>query len=162
MEAQGNQQLLLQHVRQLADEVKELKMDGPDSLIGNLAHWLGAQLVVAAKTAFSDAQDGNIDLKLLRALNSDVVALWRGEQSSERLKVEREWLDLARANSSANLEKLFSEWAEKPENIAKINGCRLSPEERAERIRAIFGMSLVQTDSLPSEPLNSPDLHAAS
>ena len=151
MEARETQQLILEHVRQLAAEVAALKLDGAAPLTDGFAHWLAAHLLVAAKKAAKESKNGCLDLKSLRSLNADVVALRRGDHSAERLKLERKWLELERQNSAATMEKRFIEWAQDPENAGKMNPSKLTQEERAERIREIFGMSRL-AESPPNPP----------
>ena len=115
MEPEETQQLLLEHVRQLAAEVAELRQEGAAPLTDNLAHWLAAQFVVAAKKAAQESENGCLDLKTLQALNADVVALRHGDHSAERLKTEREWLELEiekfKAQSLTKLDIAFTELA---------------------------------------------------
>ena len=88
MEGQGIQQLLLKHVRQLSADVAELKQEGAAPLTDNLAHWLAAQFVVAAKTAAAQTEGGCVELKTLRGLSADLVALRRGDHTADRLKLD--------------------------------------------------------------------------
>jgi hypothetical protein len=129
---------LPRHIRGLLAEVADLKKAGADALTDTLAHWLTAHYVVAAKAAAKNAGAEGIDVKILRALSADVVALRRGDHYAERLSIEREQLELDRELSNQRVEKLFWEWAKKPENKSKICDSGLSADEKAERIRQIF------------------------
>lgn len=135
------QTLLAQHIRELLAEVASFKEAGAEVLTETLAQWLTAHYVVAAKSAAKKASAEGIDLKTLRALSSDVVALRRGDQYAERLRIEREQLELDREQSKERREKLFWEWATKPENKSLICDRGLSAEEKAKRLRQIFGVT---------------------
>jgi len=77
METLKSQQLLLQHVRQLSADVAEFKPEGIASLAENLANWITAQIVGAAKSATSEIENGCPDLKSLSAYpaKSDLIRL---------------------------------------------------------------------------------------
>ena len=77
----------------------------------------------------------------MRGLTADVVALRRGDHYAERLRIEREHLELDREQSKERMEKCFWEWAEKPENKGRICDSGLSAEEKTARIREIFGVA---------------------
>jgi hypothetical protein len=94
--------------------------------------------VAAAKTAARNGGAEGIDLKTLRALSADVVALRRGDHYAERLTIERAQLDLDREQSNERVEKRFWEWARKPENKSVICDSSLTADEKVERIRQIF------------------------
>ena len=129
-----------QHIREIVAEVASLKEAGAEALTDTLAHWLTAHYVTAAKRAVANAGPEGLDLKALRGLIADVVALRRGDHSAERLSVEREQLELNRQLLKERMEKLFWEWAIKPENKSRICRSSLTEDERARRIREIFGM----------------------
>ena len=132
---------LPQHIREIVAEVASLKEAGAEALTDTLAHWLTAHYVTAAKRAAANAGPDGLDLTVLRGLIADVVALRRGDHSAERLSVEREQLELNRQLLKERMETLFWEWAKKPENKSRICNRGLSAEEKAERIRQIFGTS---------------------
>jgi hypothetical protein len=115
MEPSGSQQLLLRHVKHLAAEVAELKKQDKESVSDNLAHWIAAQFVLAAKNAALATETGSLDLKTLSALSADVVALRRGDHSAERLTVERGRLELEtekfKSQSRTKIEAGFDELA---------------------------------------------------
>jgi hypothetical protein len=129
---------LPEHIRELLAEVADLKKAGADALTDALAHWLTAHYVAAAKSAARKAGTKGMDLKTLRGLIADVVALRRGDHSAERLIIEREQLELNRELSTERMEKLFWEWASKPENKSRICRSSLSVAEQARRFREIF------------------------
>jgi hypothetical protein len=130
---------LREDIRELVAEVCKLEEAGGKALTDTLARWLTAHHVAAAKSAARNAGAKSMDLKTLRGLIADVVALRRGDHSAERLSIEREQLDLNRQLSKDRMEKLFWEWAMKPEKKRCICDSGLSAEEKAERLRQIFG-----------------------
>ena len=81
---------LPEHIRELLAEIADLKKAGADALTDTLAHWLTAHYVAAAKSVARKAGTKGMDLKTLRGLIADVVALRRGDHSAERLVIERE------------------------------------------------------------------------
>jgi hypothetical protein len=144
---------LPEHIREFMEEVADLKEAGAGALTDALAHWLTAQYVVAAKRVAVQAGVKGMDLKTLRGLIADAVALRRGDHSAERLRIEREQLDLNRELSKERMEKLFSEWAMKPENKSRICDSGLSADEKARRIRQIFGSDgLANTEEVRHGP----------
>ena len=151
---------LPQHIRELMAEVANLQKAGVEALTDTLAHWLTAHYVAAAKSAARKAGPKGMDLKTLRGLIADVVALRRGDHSAERLKIEREQLDLNRELSKERMEKLFLEWATKPENKRWICGSGLTLEERAKRMREIFGVSGSHDPEKPPGGLSAEALKA--
>lgn len=74
----------------LSREAEELQPDAARSLTEKLAPWLAARYCVAARELA--APDGEMNWKQLRELCSDVVALRRGDQNAEWLRIERERL----------------------------------------------------------------------
>jgi hypothetical protein len=145
---------LPKHIRELLAEVDDLKKAGAEALTDTLAHWVTAHYVAAAKSAARNAGAKGMDLKTLRSLIADVVALRRGDHSAERLNIERQQLELNREASRERMEKLFFEWAAKPENKDRICGSGLSAEEKARRLREIFGISGRQNAQEPRPTLS--------
>ena len=145
---------LPEHIHELLAEVANLKKGGADALTDNLAQWLTAHYVTAAKNAARKAGKEGMDLQTLRALIADVVALRRGDHSAQRLIIEREQLDLNRELSKERMEKLFLEWAQKPENKDRICGSGLSAEEKNKRMRQIFGLEPEKPRGFSKEPID--------
>ena len=81
----------------------------------------------------------------------DVVELRKGDHSAERLRIDRERLELEKAKSEEHIRQKL------PELVKKFgtNGGRLSEEERAQRIRGIFKRPLdgERKGGLPPEAL---------
>ena len=136
------QQEALELAQRLGEDAAELQAAGRPPLTDTLALWLAARYAVATRrVAHPDEVEG---WRRLRELCADVVELRRGDHHAERLRIERERLELERAQSEEQLDKRFWEWAQKPENKKKICGATLTDEERRRRIREIYG--------LPPEP----------
>jgi len=152
---------LAAHLRELRAEVEALDAGEGEPLTDTVAQLLTAHYAAAARKAVAEG-DGALDFKMLRALTADVVALRKGDHSAvrlrheqERLAIERERWDAERQEQiGAALDALAEQIEGKPEARAAFdalrrivepaNGAHLSEEERARRIREIFG--------LPPEP----------
>ena len=114
------QQAALEQVHQLSDDVAELTQAGEGPLTNTLAQFLSAQYVVAAKAAVRQAAGGAVDLKTLQPLCSDLVALRRGDQNAEWLRIEREKLDEARRNDQQKALTLCLEESRKWPDIQEL------------------------------------------
>ena len=125
-------------LRAMAAEAADLKEAVGGSITEAVADWLAPQYALAARERLAAAK-GAERLEILRAFVEDWALLRRGNHYAERLQLEREQLALAREQSKERMEKLFWEWAQKPENKNRICDRGLSKEEKAERIREIFG-----------------------
>ena len=98
------QQAALEVTRQLADDVSVLRQAGEEPLADILAQFLTAQYVVAVNAALRRSEDATLDLKLLRGVCGQVVSLRRGDHYAERLRLERQRLDLDRRTAQDHLE----------------------------------------------------------
>ena len=145
----------LSAVREMADEVAVLKQAVAEPLADTLAQFLTVQYVVATKAAVRKTGGKPLDLTILRGLSSEVVALRRGDHYAERLRLERERLEMDCQQTKDRLEKLFWEWAARPENKDKICGSLMTPKQKAQRIREIYGRAPLETE--PEEPEESSD-----
>jgi len=113
------QQSALDQVRQLSAEVAELEQAGEGALTNQLAQFLSAQYVVAARAAVRQAAGAAVDLKTLQVLCGDLVALRRGDQNAGWLRLEREKLELLKkktAQSDAAKEVLKSPYSIEEQN----------------------------------------------
>jgi hypothetical protein len=82
------------------------------------------------------AEAGDVEgWRLLREMCGDIVELRKGDHSAERLQIDRERLKLETEKS----EKQVSEKVARLVEQYKASGQRLSQEERACRLREIFG-----------------------
>jgi O-glycosyl hydrolase len=78
----------------IAAEADELKRTVGGSITDVVAAWLGPQYALAAREQFVKLQ-GADRFKLLRAFVQDWALLRHGDQTAERLQLEREWLAVA-------------------------------------------------------------------
>jgi hypothetical protein len=138
------QQEALDLVKRVTADADELQPGATEPLTEKLAPWLAARYFVAAKGLLTE--NWEVDRKLLRELCSDVVALRRGDQNAQWLRLERERLEHAWTRDRARSEAEFWEWVRKPENRDRI--CqefeRQAKEEEA-RLRAIQNDCINQT-----------------
>jgi hypothetical protein len=75
----------------IAAEADELKRAVGGSISEAVAGWLAPQYALAAREQLADLE-GADRLKLLRAFVQDWALLRHGDQTAERLRIEREWL----------------------------------------------------------------------
>jgi hypothetical protein len=134
-----SQQEALTEVRRLVGEAKELSGTGDGRLTDHLATWIAGRYAIAVGQLAVETANGPVDWNLLRAVCHDVVDLRRGDHSAESLRIERERLEMERAEQKAELERRFWEWAE--ENRGKICQSRMSEQEKEEKLRQILGIS---------------------
>jgi hypothetical protein len=78
----------------IAVEANELQQAVGGSVTEAVAGWLAPQYALAAREQLADLK-GEERLKLLRAFVQDWALLRHGDQTAERLRIEREWLELA-------------------------------------------------------------------
>jgi len=124
----------------MTEEAAELKRAVGGSITEAVADWLAPQYALAARERLAVAE-GVERWEILRAFVEDWALLRRGNHQAERLEIEREELELARTQSKERMEKLFWEWAKKPENKDRICKLDMPLEERQARIREIFGVA---------------------
>jgi hypothetical protein len=117
----------------IAAEADELKNAVGGSITEAVAGWLAPQYALAAREQLVELE-GADRLKLLRAFVQDWALLRHGDQTAERLRIDRERLELEKAKSEEQIRQKL------PELVKKFgtNGGSLTEEERAQRIREIF------------------------
>ncbi len=134
-----DQQTALAEVRRVVAESKELSLAADGALTDNLAIWTAGRYAIASRRLAAESKNGAVDWNLLRALCHDLVDLRRGDHSAESLRIERERLEMDRAEQKEYLEKQFWVWAK--ENEAKIcHRKELTPEEKARSYCEILGI----------------------
>ena len=84
------------------------------SAIAAVADWLAPQYLLAAREKLTGTPDAR-QWEILRAMVQDWTVLRRCDHSAARLQLDREELDLERANSRARKEHEFREWLQRPE-----------------------------------------------
>jgi hypothetical protein len=140
-----DQQGALAEVQRVVAEAKELSQAADGALTDQLAIWTAGRYAIATRRLATESRNGAVDWNLLRALCHDLVDLRRGDHSAESLRIERERLEMERAEQKENLEKLFWEWAK--ENEAKIcHRKELTPEEKERRVCQILGINYEETN----------------
>ena len=78
----------------IALEAAELELAVGGSITDAVAGWLAPQYALAARKQLAGLK-GEDRLKLLRAFVHDWALLRQGDQTAERLRIEREWLAAA-------------------------------------------------------------------
>ena len=102
-------------------------------------------------------------LETLRSLTADVVSLRRGDHHAMRLEIERERLEMdRRTKTETGLEEIAEQIKANPEAITALKALEkamnverknLTEEERAARIREIFGVAAPGKRGLSPETL---------
>ena len=98
----------------MAKEAADLKQAIGGSITDAVADWLAPQYLLAAREKLTGAPDAR-RWEILRAMVQDWTLLRRCDHSAARLQLDREELDLERANSKARKEHEFREWLRRPE-----------------------------------------------
>ena len=98
----------------MAKEAAELKQAMGGSITDAIADWLAPQYLLAAREKLTGTPDAR-RWEILRAIVQDWTVLRRCDHSAARLQLDREELDLVRANSQTRKEKEFREWLKRPE-----------------------------------------------
>ena len=116
----------------LREDAMEWSAEGRAPLTDTLAFWLVARYALATRRVAETG--GREGWRLLREMCGDVVELRKGDHSAERLRIDRQRLELEKARSEEDIRQKL------PELVKKfgINGGTLSEEERAQRTREIF------------------------
>jgi hypothetical protein len=133
------QQEALDLVRHMDADADELNQASKIRLTDLLAQRLAARYVIAAQALGQSSAEGEIDLKLLRELCGDIVALRKGDHSAERLKLERERLEFDSDQLRELRDEEFSAWVR--EHRDEICRGYKTPAERIDRVRKLlFGV----------------------
>ena len=135
----ASHQEAMAEVRRVVAEAKELSEAADGALTDQLATWVAGRYAVATRQLAADNGSGAIDWNLLRALCHDLVDLRRGDHGTESLCIERERLEMERAEQKVEMERRFWEWAK--QNRAKICQPSMTDADREERIWQILGVS---------------------
>ena len=131
----------------LGEDAAEWAREDRAPLTDTVAHWLAARYAVATRRVAETG--GREGWRLLREMCGDVVELRKGDHSAERLRIERERLELEKAKSEEQIRQKL------PELVKKFGtSCgSLSEEERAQRMREIFGLPPERKNGLSAETL---------
>ena len=134
-------------------ESAALRQAGGRTVADTLAEWLANRYVIAASNLSDQAGSEGLDLKTLSSLTADISALRAGDQGAERLRLEREKLELHRERDERRMEKKFEQWLKQPNIVDRLCGPKLSPEEKESRMRQIFGLGARSKRGLSDEAL---------
>lgn len=142
-----------QALAEMAAETEELRQPGGGTVADALAEWLATRYVLAARDLASQSEGGGMDLPALSRLTSDVLALRKGDHGAERLRMDRERLEILRERNRETMEARFAEWLRQPGMADRICGPKLTPEEKEARMRAIFGLGKSVSRGLSAEAI---------
>ncbi len=123
-------------VRCVVAEAKELSQAAAGAITDNLATWMAARYAIAIRRLAAEKKNGELDSNQLRVLCHDLVDLRRGDHRAESLRIEREWLEMERAEKKEDLEKLCREWAN--ENQEKICEGFMTREQKIDELRRVM------------------------
>jgi len=87
------EQEAMEAAMQFGEEAAEIAMAAGGQLADHLALWLTARIAVALRRAPCAGEDAAGQLQRLRQFVRDLVALRKGDQSAQWLRIEREKLD---------------------------------------------------------------------
>lgn len=127
------QQEALEIADRLGEGTAEWAAEERAPLADTLTLWLIGRY--ALETRWVAKTGGREGWRLLREMCGDVVELQKGQHSRQRLQIDRERLKLEKEKS----EKQIRERVAALEKHHGSNGQGLSREEKAERLREIFG-----------------------
>ena len=103
----------------MAREAAELESALGKSVTDAMAGWLAPYYLVAANERLAGT-DGARRWEILRSLVQDWTLLRRSDHAAARLQLDREALELQRANAKAQKEREFREWLNRPEIRARF------------------------------------------
>ena len=102
----------------MAAEASELQQAVGGSIVDAVAGWLAPQYALAAREQLAELE-GEDRLKVLCAFMYDWVLLRHGNQTAERLRIEREWLAVASRNAHLKWKRKIIIGLEKPKRYAE-------------------------------------------
>lgn len=130
------QQEALAVAERLGEDAAEWQAEGRPPLTATLALWVAARYAVATRRVAET--EGAAGWRLLREMCNDLVELRRGDHSAERLRMEREQMELERAQERKKTEEEHWAWArENQERI--VQRFTAQAEKLAEVRRRLFG-----------------------
>ncbi|MBC8001911.1 MAG: hypothetical protein H7X97_04910 [Opitutaceae bacterium] len=138
----------------MSDDAEELTEAAKGSLADRMAVVTTARYAAALAEWDGDLEgSGGKKLRVLRALCQDIVELRRGDHSAARLRMEQERLNEAREKTEEEVVEHFLRWARNPAFRETMDGDELSEEEKARRIRELFGVAPLAQTSQKSDPI---------
>jgi len=123
-------------VRCVVAEAKELSQVAGGALTDSLATWMAGRYAIDIRRLAAESKNGALDSNQLRVLCHDLVDLRRGDHKAESLRIEREWLEMERAEKKEDLEKLCREWAK--ENQEKICEGFMTRKQKIDELRRVM------------------------
>lgn len=128
----------------LTEELKANRKELTAASDGSLAECL-ASVVEARYAAILHGWNGEMTeemwrkLRGLRWLSQEVVRLRRGDRDLERMKIDRESLELRRQRTEEGMKKKFEEWVEEAEFFDRITPKMTKEEASRELHRILYG-----------------------
>jgi len=95
------QQEALEAVRRFRSDAAEISQATGGQLADHLALWMTARIAVALQQPPADGEDAASQLQKLRHLCADLVALRKGDQNAQWLRIERDKMELQLKKSGA-------------------------------------------------------------
>jgi hypothetical protein len=95
------QQEALEAVRRFGSDAAEISQATGGQLADHLALWMTARIAVALQQPPADGEDAASQLQKLRHLCADLVALRKGDQNAQWLRIERDKMELQLKKSGA-------------------------------------------------------------
>ncbi len=128
----------LEIAERLREDATEWNAEGRGALTDTLAFWLVARYALATRRVAETG--GRQGWRLLREMCGDIVELRKGDHTAERLQIERERLELEKEKAEKWTDEKLEELLKQPQTKQRLCGNGLSAEERARRMRKIFGL----------------------
>jgi hypothetical protein len=128
----------LEIAERLREDVTEWNARSRAPLTDTLAFWLVARYALATRRVAETG--GREGWRLLREMCGDIVELRKGDHTAERLQIERERLQLEKEKAEKLTDEKLEELLKQPQTKQRLCGEGLSAEERARRLREIFGL----------------------
>jgi hypothetical protein len=135
----------------LREDATEWNAKGRAPLTDTLAFWLVARYALATRRVAETG--GREGWRLLREMCGDIVELRKGDHTAERLRIERERLKLEKEKVEELTDEKLEELLKQPQTRRRLCGEGLSAEERARRMREIFGLPPQRKNGLTPETL---------
>src|SRR6266446_1830082 len=141
----------LEIAERLGEDATEWNAEGRGSLTDTLAFWLVARYALATRRVAETG--GREGWRLLREMCGDIVALRKGDHTAERLQIERERLELEKEKAEKWTDEKLEELLKQPQTKQRLCGEGLGSQERARRMREIFGLPPERKNGLTPETL---------
>ncbi|MEI7820450.1 MAG: hypothetical protein WCK55_05975 [Verrucomicrobiota bacterium] len=157
--------------REEAGELRGKDGENGGALVEDMAVWILARLMAALRGQTGEEAGGGPDIRMLRQVCGDIVALRRGEHQAERLRMERErvamdWKRLEFDGERVSLQKHFGMGRFKRRTIVGLETL-MSLSKKDPKVKAamdalvdacggIFGKMEMEMDKPAAEPKENP------